>query len=101
MLIMFYLKVFYLPCLKNLVTKTEKNNEVCMWYAQMVCYHVYVPLLLRLSNDVEENPGPVNINEIVDRTHTVHADFHQGGKLSPMLENNVLPCHYVLLFTMR
>ncbi len=81
MLIMFYLKVFYLPCLKNLVTKTEKNNQVCMWYAQMVCYHVYVPLLLRLSNDVEENPGPVNINEMVDRTHTVHADFHQGNEL--------------------
>ncbi len=47
----------------------------------MVCYHVYVPLLLRLSNDVEENPGPVNINEIVDRTHTVHADFGQGNEL--------------------
>ena len=67
--------------MKNLVTKTEKNNEVCMWYAQMVCYHVYVPLLLRLSNDVEENPGPVNINEVVDRSHTVHADFHQGNEL--------------------
>jgi hypothetical protein len=40
-----------LPCLKNLVTKTEKYNEVCMWYVQMVCYyHVHVPLLLRLSN---------------------------------------------------
>jgi hypothetical protein len=60
MLIIFYLNVFYLPCLKNLVTKIEKNNEVCMWYAQMVCYHVFVPLLLRLSNDVEENPGPRN-----------------------------------------
>ena len=52
-----------------------------MWYAQTECYHVYVPLLLRLSNDVEENPGPININEIVDRTHTVHADFHQGNEL--------------------
>ncbi len=70
MLIMFYLKVFYLPCLKNLVTKTERNSEVCMWYAQMVCYHVYVPLLLRLSNDVEENPGPVNID-----------DFDEGNEL--------------------
>ena len=80
LLMMFCLKVFYLPCLKNLVTKTEKYNEVCMWYAQMVCYHVHVPLLLRLSNDVEENPGPRNINEIVDRTYTVHADFHQGDQ---------------------
>jgi hypothetical protein len=75
-----------------------------MWYAQMVCYHVHVPLLLRLSNDVEENPGPRNINEIVDRTYTVHADFHQGDQLMfryPMLENNVLPCHYVLLFIIK
>jgi hypothetical protein len=47
----------------------------------MLCYHVHVPLLLRLSNDVEENPGPRNINEIVDRTYTVHADFHQGDQL--------------------
>jgi hypothetical protein len=81
MLMMFCLRVFYLPCLKNLMTKTEKYNEVCMWYAQMVCYHVHVPLLLRLSNDVEENPGPRNINEIVDYTFTVHADFHQGDQL--------------------
>jgi hypothetical protein len=47
MLMMFYLKVFYLPCLKNLMTKTERNNEVYMWYAQMVFYHVDVPLLLK------------------------------------------------------
>ena len=30
------------------MSKTEKY-KVCMWYAQMVCYHVHVPLLLRLS----------------------------------------------------
>ncbi len=99
MLIMFYLKVFYLPCLKNLVIKAEKDNEVCMWYAQMICYHVYVPLLLRLSNDVEENPGPININEIVDPTYTVHADMNPC--LDPMLVNNVLPCQYAQLFTMK
>ena len=46
-----------------------------------LCYHVYVPLLLRLSNDVEENPGPRNINEIFYYTCTVHADFHQGHAL--------------------
>ena len=45
------------------------------WYG----YHVFVPLLLRLSNDVDKNPGPRNINEIVDRTFTVHADCHQGN----------------------
>ena len=77
LLIMFYLKVFYLPYLKVLITKT-RNNELCAWYTQMIWYHVYVPLLLRLSNDVEENPGPRDINEIINPTYTVHADFHQG-----------------------
>ena len=48
----------------------------------MIYYHaVYVPLLLRLSNDVEENPGPRTINDIVDPTFTVHADFNQGSEL--------------------
>ena len=48
----------------------------------MIYYHaVYVPLLLRLSNDVEENPGPRTINDIVDPTYTVHADFNQGNEL--------------------
>ena len=45
----------------------------------MVRYHaIYVPLLLRLSNNVEENPGPRTINNIVDPTCTVHVDFNQG-----------------------
>ena len=48
---------------------------------QMVCYHVHVALSLRLSNDVEENPGPGNINEIVDHTYTVHAEYNQGNQL--------------------
>ena len=55
---------------------------MCQWYVQMVYYHaVYVPLLLRLSNNVEENPGPRTINDIVDCTYTIHADFNQGNEL--------------------
>ncbi|CAB4003438.1 ATP-dependent DNA helicase PIF1 [Paramuricea clavata] len=50
-----------------------------MWYTQMVSYDVYVPLLLRLANDVEENPGPINIYDIVDHSFTVRADFNQGN----------------------
>ena len=30
------------PCLKNIVPKTEKNAEVCMWYAETVCYLVFI-----------------------------------------------------------
>ena len=37
-------------------------------------------LLLRLSNDVEENPGPT-VNDIVDCSHTTHASFNQGFEL--------------------
>ena len=79
---MFYFNIFYIPCLKSHLNKEKSNREVCQWYVQMIYYHVvYVPLLLRLSNDVEENPGPRTINDIVDPTYTVHADFNQGNEL--------------------
>ena len=35
--------------------------------------------ILRLANDVEENPGPINIYDIVDHSFTVRADFNQGN----------------------
>ena len=78
-LIMFYFNIFYFPHLKSQLEKAKSNREGCQWYVEMIYYHaVYVPLLLRLSNDVEENPGPRTINDIVDPTYTVHADFNQG-----------------------
>jgi tRNA A37 methylthiotransferase MiaB len=73
MLMVFYLNAFCPPCLKSLVIRTAELAKCCS--AQMVCYHAYVSLLLRLSNDVEENSGPRNINEIFYYTYTVHADF--------------------------
>ena len=39
-----------------------------------------VQLLLRLSNDEDENPGPT-INDIVDCSSTIHASFNQGNDL--------------------
>ena len=51
---------------------------IIMLSFEMMCYNVYVPLLLRLSNDVEENPGPT-IYEIVNTNNTVCADFDQGN----------------------
>ena len=81
-LLMFYFNVFYFPYLKSQLKKAKSNREVCQWYVQMVYYHaVYVPLLLRLSNDVEENPGPRTINDIVDPAYIVHGDFNQGNEL--------------------
>lgn len=53
-----------------------------MWLVKMIYYHnVYVLKLLRLSNDVEENPGPRNMNEIVDPTVSVYLKYSQGSEL--------------------
>ena len=43
----------------------------------MSCYNVYVALLLRMANDVEENPGPTIY--VVDPSKTICADFSQGN----------------------
>ena len=54
---------------------------VIMLSFEMLCYDVHVPLLLRLSNDVEENPGPTpSIFEIVNPNNTVCAHFSQGNQ---------------------
>ena len=58
----------------------QSNNETVVWFVKTLYYnHVYVPLLLRLSNDVETNPGPT-VYDIVDPTTTVCADFSQGDR---------------------
>ena len=72
MLMMFYLNVFYLPTLKDVVGHYKLQNELVFWFTQMMCYNVYIPLLIRQANDVEENPGPT-IFDIIDPTTTVSA----------------------------
>ena len=42
-------------------------------------YIVYVALLLRMANDVEEKPGPT-VYDIVEPSQTNCADFRQGNK---------------------
>ena len=61
----FYLNVFYLPTLKQVVMPYKMLNQVMFWFTQMMCYNVYIPLLIRQANDVEENPGP-SIFDIID-----------------------------------
>ena len=74
----FYMNVFYLPLLKRLLLQPQSYNETVICFVKTLCYcHVYVPLLLRLSNDVEMNPGPT-VYDIVDPITTVCADFSQG-----------------------
>ena len=54
----------------------QKDN---IQYDQCHVYNI-VQLLLSLSNDVEENPGPT-INDIVDYSYTIIASFNQGNYL--------------------
>ena len=78
MLLLFYLNVFYLPTLKEMDKQYKKSNEVAVCFIKMVRYHqVYVSGLLRLSNDIETNPGQT-VYDIVDPTKTICADFSQG-----------------------
>ena len=46
-----------------------------------------VQLLLRLSNDVEENSGPT-ISDILDCSYTIHASFNQGNDLFESIEKD-------------
>ena len=80
MLMMFYLNVFYLPTLKQVVGQYKMWNEVKFWFTQMTFYNIYNQLIIRQANDVEENPGPT-IFDIIDPTTTVCADYSQGNEL--------------------
>ena len=75
----FYLNVFYLLTLKQVVMHYKMLNQVMFWFTQMMCYNVYIPLLIRQANDVEENPGPT-IFDIIDPMITVSADYSQGNE---------------------
>ena len=55
MLMMFYLNVFYLPTLEDVVGHYKLRNEVMFWFTQIMCYNVYIPLLIR--PDMSRNAG--------------------------------------------
>ena len=60
-------------------TATQLNQQaIAVPLLEMLGNIVYVPLLLRMANDVEENPGPT-IYDVVDPTKTICADFSQGN----------------------
>ena len=76
MLLKFYISLFLPPNVKFRFIMMHKDNEQ---YDQCDVYSIG-QLLLKLSNDVEENPGPA-INDIVDCSYTIHASFNQGNNL--------------------
>ena len=49
------------------------------WFTQMTCYNVYIPLLIRQANDVEENCGPT-IFDNIEPMRIVSAEYCQGNK---------------------
>ncbi|CAB3983680.1 ATP-dependent DNA helicase PIF1 [Paramuricea clavata] len=81
-LIIVLIQIFHLS-VSNLTTKTFTETYKCSSYfpvfifTQLSCFIVYVPLLLRIANDVEENPGPT-VYDVVDPAKTICADFSQG-----------------------
>ena len=79
MVVMFYLNVFYLPVLKQVVGQHKMWNDVMFWFSKMIFYNAYIPLLLRQAIDVEENPGPT-IFDVIDPTRTICADYSQGNE---------------------
>lgn len=58
LLYMFYLEVIYLPILQQKGRLWQANYYRNLWFTQMCLYRIYLPLLIRLANDVETNPGP-------------------------------------------
>ena len=59
LLFMFYLEAIYLPTLQRQIRLWQTNYFVRLWFTQICLYRFYLPLLIRLANDVETNPGPI------------------------------------------
>ncbi|CAH3165366.1 unnamed protein product [Pocillopora meandrina] len=79
MFVMFYLNIFYLPVLKQVVGQHKMWNDVMFWFSQMIFYNAYIPLLIRQANDVQENPGSTKF-DVIDPTRTICADYSQGNE---------------------
>ena len=73
----FYLSVFCFP-LKRLSQPYESFSQIVLSFTQISCCNIYVALLLRFANDVEENPGPT-VYDVVDPSKTISDDFSQGN----------------------
>ena len=45
--------MFYLLTRKQVVIQYKMWNQVMVWFTQMMCCNVYIPLLIRQANDVD------------------------------------------------
>ena len=58
MVFLFYMGTIYLPVLKAAVHNYDVMHMNRLWLTQMYLYQFYIPDLICLANDVDENPGP-------------------------------------------
>ncbi|XP_078380326.1 uncharacterized protein LOC144663301 [Oculina patagonica] len=73
LLFMFYLEAIYLPALQRQARLWQMNYYVRFWFTQMWLYRFYLPMVIRLANDVETNPGPffsVDTSKTVKTAHS-------------------------------
>ena len=77
--------VFCLVGTKNITTRFENvfwNTSPTLIVLAQSLYLlgriIYVPLLLRMANDVGKNPGPT-LHDIIDPSKTICADFSQSN----------------------
>lgn len=75
--ILYSLNTRYCFPTKNLTQLCKILSQLIVLFTKMSGYIVYVPLLLRIANDVEDNPGPT-VYDVVDPIKTVCADCSQG-----------------------
>ena len=59
----FYIDVFNSPTLKDFFGHHKLWNEVMFWFTQMMCYNVYIPLLIR--PEIQDN----EIYALFDKHH--------------------------------
>ena len=86
--------MFYLPILKGVVGHHKLCNEVMFWFTQMMCYNVYIPMLIRQANDVEENPGPQYLISLIRQPLCLLTLVREmKHSLVRMLVSNVWQCH--------
>ena len=54
MFVMFYLNVFYLPVLKQVVGQHKMWNDVMFWFSQMIFYNANFRLLTRQADSARQ-----------------------------------------------
>ena len=85
----FHLCTLYLPLTQKLAEHIAWFSQAIVSCTQMSCYIVYVPLLLRMANDVEENPGPTVYDVLAQVKQSLLTLTRAIRNFDEMLVNNV------------